>query len=340
MKRFESFCVYVHFGVLVTACILMATLACKELGLLEWPDTRKSHQEEARQYAENHGNNSGPGIFVIEARGHEKTEGTGANPDNENSHPKRFRDESEKDRLDVFAQEGMWRSANYLVLLGVVTAVTSIVALLFIYKTFRAQRDELNETKSANALQLRPQLKFKCNEIRFKVAEDDAKTALFGVEILIKNTGATAVEDFNFRGLAGISYFAGRLDDVELYNISDGESVDAPIYIAPGEAAVMHLQCTLGKAEVDQFDASMFSDFALEEIALCYIRFKISVRDISTRASQLRSLTVTGRTKGWRHKKIGSSVISGGQQLQRVEWPMGDIDTSTLIFRTTRDTIA
>ena len=112
-----------------------------------------------------------------------------------------FIDESEKDRLDIYAQEGMWRAANFLLIVTLVTFVVSAFALLFLYKTFRAQsedlsvaRESLKAAKLSNILELRPYLSIK--DVEVEANGLDYHCAGFRVSFVISNDGETQARNF------------------------------------------------------------------------------------------------------------------------------------------------
>ena len=59
-------------------------------------------------------------------------------------------------KRDLNAQEGMWRAANYLAVLAFLQLFITCITAIYLYRTFRVQKDELDTTKQASTLQLRP----------------------------------------------------------------------------------------------------------------------------------------------------------------------------------------
>ena len=61
-----------------------------------------------------------------------------------------------KEKRDLNAQEGMWRAANFLVVLTFFQLVIGGITIFLVWSTFRVQKRELNATKQASTLQLQP----------------------------------------------------------------------------------------------------------------------------------------------------------------------------------------
>lgn len=139
--------------VICASLVLFSTLAAKELGWLEWPVNRATHEEQASIH-EIDDNSSPDIIFPSKVR---TTQGnsnlTLLLPFNKNAEPKRFIDESERDKLDIYAQEGMWKSANFLVLLTLIQVLVGTFTLYFLMGTFGTQRKELEEARKHTVAQ-------------------------------------------------------------------------------------------------------------------------------------------------------------------------------------------
>lgn len=188
----ERFLIGTLFLVICASMTLFIVLAGKELGWLEWPDSRKTHQENTKwdrggqsKITDNLSIVREISSDVENKRGDEKAQ-------EKNATTKQLFQESEKDRLDIYAQEGMWRAANYLLVTTVLTAVLSGFALLFIYRTYNAQRDELIETRKANALGLKPYLQLKYREVEFFANEfPNQGKQIFNIKFQLLNIGKT-----------------------------------------------------------------------------------------------------------------------------------------------------
>lgn len=73
--------------------------------------------------------------------------GSGSQTESKNNNAKR--QEYIRASRDLYAQEGMWRAANVLAVIGVFQFLFSIPALYMIWQTLRATRDTLGETQKA-----------------------------------------------------------------------------------------------------------------------------------------------------------------------------------------------
>ena len=63
-----------------------------------------------------------------------------------------------KDKRDLNAQEGMWRAANYLVVLTFFQIFIGLGTVILVWRTFWVQRNELDATNKANQITLQPYL--------------------------------------------------------------------------------------------------------------------------------------------------------------------------------------
>lgn len=112
-----------------------------------------------------------------------------------------------KNGRDLYAQEGMWRAANLLVVLTYIQVCVGGLTAFYLVMTFRTQRSELGQarrtadaaesesalevTRSATVLEMKPYLKVLSCEFDEVVALDNGTFATSFV-VTIKNCGKSA----------------------------------------------------------------------------------------------------------------------------------------------------
>ena len=133
--------------VLFVSTTLIVGMVARDFGWLEWPDAREAHQKYARNNAKS--SNEGPAQATLKTTNVSPNHASGDNhePDQEDTDSKELFEESKKDRLDIYAQEGMWRAANWLVYFALVTAVTTIFTCILLLLTFGATKETLKQAR-------------------------------------------------------------------------------------------------------------------------------------------------------------------------------------------------
>lgn len=117
--------------VLLFSILLLTVLFAKDFGWLEWPASKQSQVAQIAQ-----------GVAQLEpistnaANGAENSI-TAPGPQNSYQDP-------ESDRRVIHAQEGLWRAANWVVLLSLTSAVATLGTLCFMYLLLKATRNTLN----------------------------------------------------------------------------------------------------------------------------------------------------------------------------------------------------
>lgn len=92
-----------------------------------------------------------------------------------------------KDKRDLNAQEGMWRAANYLVVLTFFQIFIGLGTVILVWRTFWVQRDELGATKQANILQLTPYIEIP--NVRITYIHNLSHVLELRIALDIKNVG-------------------------------------------------------------------------------------------------------------------------------------------------------
>jgi len=95
------------------------------------------------------------------------------------------------DRRDLYAQEGMWLAAYALVAITFFQFFVGGAALYYIYQTFNVQKEELDATKNASALQLKPYFQFVDADLIWHPYVPAFENCV-ALTLSIKNTGQTA----------------------------------------------------------------------------------------------------------------------------------------------------
>ena len=122
-----------------------------------------------------------------------------------------FANESEKDRLDIYAQEGMWRSANFLVVLTFIQVLVGAVTIYYLVRTLRTQQGELGEAQKVTKSQ-RAYL-WKTNNVMIR----GLKTGKIELGVGIRNYGSTPakyVSVWTGYSLVGVTDSAPQFADV------------------------------------------------------------------------------------------------------------------------------
>lgn len=105
---------------------------------------------------------------------------------------------------DLFAQQGMWRAANTLVWLTLIQVLMGATTIYIVFRTFGVQSKELEATKDANALQLKPYLEFESCKITGGGFIPEF-TPSVQIHLIIKNIGNTIAIDISNLEIESIS---------------------------------------------------------------------------------------------------------------------------------------
>lgn len=97
---------------------------------------------------------------------------------------------------DLSAQEGMWRAANTLVWLTLGQILMGAGTIYLVFRTFQVQKDELDQTKVANTLQLKPYFKFVEAKLEWYPLIPAFENCA-ALTLAIQNTGETTALDLS-----------------------------------------------------------------------------------------------------------------------------------------------
>ncbi len=121
-----------------------------------------------------------------------------------------------KNKRDLNAQEGMWRAANFLVVLTMFQIFIGAITAWYLVRTFRTQREELEQAERATDAAESAQAAYLMIEPVCELNEDDRTTFKFFFQIRNYGKSPAINTDPNFRnsrenefGHKTITYFSG-----------------------------------------------------------------------------------------------------------------------------------
>lgn len=129
-----------------------------------------------------------------------------------------------KDKRDINAQEGMWRAANYLVVLTFFQILIGVLTIIFVWRTLVTQRAELREAQQANSLQLKAYFTVSDAKLKFLNVYGEETSEMFR-EIILTEEESDAIDELIASGNVNAINDDQEFADA-LIKQSEGKGVD------------------------------------------------------------------------------------------------------------------